>query len=38
MKTTFGAQLIGGSFFESALRLPRDYCRHWGATAGLSDE
>jgi hypothetical protein len=38
MKTTFGEQPIGESFFEPVLRLLRDYCRHQRATAGLSDE
>ena len=38
MEPSFGDQPLHESFFEPALRLLRDYCRHRRDTPGLSDE
>jgi hypothetical protein len=38
METTLGAEPVGESFLEPALRLVRDYCRNRRDTPELSDE
>lgn len=38
MESSFGDQLVGAAFFEPALRLLREYCRHRRDTPELSDE